>query len=42
MYCGFKLDAKLKCPHCSAEMIPGSKFCSACGKPATDSNKPTA
>jgi predicted amidophosphoribosyltransferase len=39
MYCGFKLDARLTCPHCSAELIPGTKYCGNCGKAIENSGE---
>ena len=41
LFCGFKLDAKAACPHCKAELVPGSKFCGSCGKQVNgDGQKP--
>jgi len=32
-HCGQKQNAMATCPHCKAEIIPGSRFCGECGEP---------
>ena len=41
--CGISLSKEEKkggCPHCGADIIPGSKFCAGCGKSVESKEKP--